>query len=281
MEMLISQPLKDAPLELHDRTAPIPDEEIDRLLEELTEIKLLLFCRILLSHATVLPAALRAANVEEFLNDKEVSDTDLRDLCLKMDNPGLQEIRDACADLGRVAEEGEDEDEDEPAHEELSKTDRISKRLGIPRRFRSAIPDKWASEREKRVKKQGGVPPHIMDQLAESQKTMIDFGNIDDESKFQSRKIRIKVCGKDIYNYRSEKAISRGGWLHFSILAKDSDLHQAVELCRNWEEFWELNVLSTFQYFPAANWLQWKGDRRRQQFLQFVSAFFPITSHLV
>ena len=52
---------------------------------------------------------------------------------------------------------------------------------------------------------------------------MIDFGSIDDDGKFQSRKMRVKICGKEIYNYRSEKAVSRGGWLHFSILAKDSD----------------------------------------------------------
>ena len=89
----------DNPITLKDKTAPIPDEEIDKLLEEIAEIKLLLFCRLLLSHATVLPAAIRAHNLEEFLGDKEVTDADLRDLCLKMDSPGLQEIRDACVDL--------------------------------------------------------------------------------------------------------------------------------------------------------------------------------------
>ena len=218
----------------------------------------------------MLPAALRASTVEEFLNDKDVSDTDLRDLCLKMDNPELQEIRDACADLGRGAQESEDEDDEEPLDEDLSKTERLAKKLGLARRFRKgAIPDRWSSEREKRVKKQGDVPQILMDQFSE--KPMINFGTIDDEGGFQSRKIRVRICGKDIYNYRSEKAISRGGWLHFSIIAKDSDLHKAIELCRNWDEFWELNILSIFQYFPAANWLVWKGDRRRQQFLEKVS----------
>ena len=102
---------------------------------------MLLFCRLLLSHATVLPAALRAATVEDFLNDKDVSDTDLRDLCLKMDNPELQEIRDACADLGRGAEDSEDED-NEPLDEDLSKTERLAKKLGLARRLRKgAIPD--------------------------------------------------------------------------------------------------------------------------------------------
>ena len=100
---------------------------------------------------------------------------------------------------------------------------------------------------------------------------LIDFGDLDDEGKFRSRKLRVKVCGKYIYNYPSEKAISRGGWLHFSIIAKDSDLHDAIKLCRHWDEFWELNVLAMYHYFPARSWLLWKGDRLRQQLLQMVS----------
>lgn len=99
---------------------------------------------------------------------------------------------------------------------------------------------------------------------------MIDFGIIDLAGEFQSRKMRVIVCGKAIYNYRSEKAVNRGGWLHFSILAKEKGLHKAIELCRHWDEFWELNTLAIFQYFPAANWLQWKGDQMRQQLLQMV-----------
>jgi len=60
-----------------------------------------LFCRLLLSHATLLPAVLKANSVEEFLNDQEISTTDLRDLCLRMEKPDLQDIRDTCADLAR------------------------------------------------------------------------------------------------------------------------------------------------------------------------------------
>lgn len=268
----------DAPAELKDKTAPIPDQEIDHLLDELAEIKLLLFCRLLLSHATLLPAALKAASVEEFLLDKDVTDTDLRDLCLKMDNPGLQEIRDACADLSRGEEEADDIDDpaDDQNEGAISKGDRKHERFGLSRRLRSNIPEKWSSERDKCLKRQDQAPQAGTAELQNlSQKTMIDFGDINDEGNFQSRKMRVKVCGKHIYNYRSEKAISRGGWLHFSILAKDSGLHKAIELCRNWDEFWELNILSIFQYFPAANWLLWKGDRRRQQLLQLVSILAP------
>ena len=97
----------DNPVQTHDKTAPMPDDEIDRLLECMGEVKNLLFCRLLLSHASVLPAAIKASNVEEFLNDKDIPDADFRDIALRMDDPGLQEIRDACADLAR----GEEEDD--------------------------------------------------------------------------------------------------------------------------------------------------------------------------
>lgn len=53
------------PVEL-DKT-PLPEEEIDILLEEISEIKHLLLCRQLLSHSTLLPAALKANSVEGFL----------------------------------------------------------------------------------------------------------------------------------------------------------------------------------------------------------------------
>lgn len=75
------------PIELAHKTAPIPESEIVTLVSEIAEVKHLLFCRLLLSHASLLPAALRANSVEEFLNGREVADADLRDLCLKMENP--------------------------------------------------------------------------------------------------------------------------------------------------------------------------------------------------
>ena len=46
-----------------DRTITFDDNEIEQLLEEVSEIKNLLFCRLLLGHAALLPAALRANTV--------------------------------------------------------------------------------------------------------------------------------------------------------------------------------------------------------------------------
>ena len=96
------------PIELANKTPSLPDDAIDILLEEVSEIKHLLFCRLLLSHARLLPVAVRADSVEELLNDADVKDAELRDLCLMMESPGPQDVRDACADLLR----NEDEDKE-------------------------------------------------------------------------------------------------------------------------------------------------------------------------
>ena len=280
----------DNPVELKDRTAPFPDEEIDMLLQDMAEVKHLLFCRLLLAHATVLPAAVKASNVEDFLNNKEVTDTDLRDLAIRMDDPGLQEIRDACADLGR-GDEGDNDDEGGSAeHQEVDRLTSKVRRTRIfeqMKRFRRKskrqsrqLPETWVPEREKQTHHYKMLQQRFDDQSnpEDKGKTWIDFGDVDDEGRFKSKKMRIKVCGKYIYNYPSEKAISRGGWLQFCLIAKDSDLHDAIKLCRHWDEFFDLNILANFQYFPAANWLRWKGDRLRQQLLQLVRSLqtFPL-----
>ena len=271
----------DNPVETHEKTAPIPDHEIDQLLTDMAEIKHLIFCRLALSHAAVLPAAIRASSVDEFLNDKEVTDTDLRDLALKLDNPGLQEIRDACADLGRAEEEEDDVYEEPDEETEVNHLDERLKKMGLSNDDykRGGLPKKWAPAREKQVAENKRARQGIVDALGDMFKdsgeiksqTLIDFGEIDDDSKFKSKKIRVRICGRYIYNYPSEKAISRGGWLQFCLIAKDSDLRDAIKLCRHWDEFFDLNILATFQYFPAAKWLVWKGDHRRKQLLQLVS----------
>ncbi len=92
-----------------------------------------------------------------------------------------------------------------------------------------------------------------MDQGTGSSGAYIDFGTFADETEDRGKKMRIKVCGKVIYNYPSEKAMNRGGWLHFCIIANDSNLFDAVNLCRHWDEFFELNILAVYQFFPAAN----------------------------
>ncbi|KAL6355082.1 hypothetical protein LRP88_11559 [Fusarium phalaenopsidis] len=96
------------PYETHEKTAPMTNEEIESTVSDIRQIKHLLCCRLLLGQASMLPAALRANSVEELLNDPQVAESDLRDLCLKVEGPTLQDIRDACADFARgdEAEEG-------------------------------------------------------------------------------------------------------------------------------------------------------------------------------
>lgn len=93
-------------------------EEINSLAKDINEIKLLLFCQLILSHTSQLPAALRASSIEEFLNDPDITQSDLRDLCLRVEQPSLQDIRDACADHGR----GDEQEVDEEEHFEAEET---------------------------------------------------------------------------------------------------------------------------------------------------------------
>ena len=74
----------------------------------MTEIKHLLFNRLLLSHAGLLPIAIQADSVEDSLNDADVKDADQRDVCMKMENPRPQEVRDACAEPFRNEDENKE-----------------------------------------------------------------------------------------------------------------------------------------------------------------------------
>ncbi|OTA94692.1 hypothetical protein M434DRAFT_394488 [Hypoxylon sp. CO27-5] len=242
----------------HLKTAPLADEEIDSLMKDIKEIKLLLFCRLLLSHASLLPAAVRASSVEEFLNDPQIAVSDLRDLCLKVEQPSLQDIRDACADLIR-GDEPEVEDDDGDVLEEES--------------FEEVI------LQEHRYGYLQGPGWFLTNMLAQRQK-LIDSGKglakLEENFRKKPRKqgkMKVQICGKSIWNYSSEKSMSRDGWLQFSVLAKDCDLHHAVQLCRNWDEFSQLNFLTVWQYFPASNWVSWGSDRLTQQLHEL--GFFP------
>lgn len=292
----------ELPVETYKSSAPLPDEEIDRLLNEITEIKQLLFCRMILSHASLLPAALRAHSVEEFLSDEEVSLADLRAICLKMENPGWQEVRDACADLFRGDEEagagveregGEGEAEAEAEAEDPETVDskeqaqtldakKTKKSVNLPnwRRGFKKGPQIWPSNQEQRLQKQRQRRQKIMDKsTGQNAGKLIDFGTVDDNSEQAGKKLRIKICGRSIYNYPSEKAMNRGGWLHFSIIAKDSALSDAVMLCRHWDEFYELCTLTVFQFFPAGSWIEWMGDRFHQQLLRLVGLSILAKKH--
>ncbi|GKU15973.1 unnamed protein product, partial [Fusarium langsethiae] len=246
------------PHETWDKTAPMSDDEIDSLIRDIREIKLLLFCRLVLSQASLLPAALRASSVQEFLDDTTVAESDLRDLCLKVADPTLQDIRDACADFARgdkpdeklPADNDDDDDEDE-AMEELLKGDSRYRHLHTNDWFKQKILKQAANfGKKKKIKK----------------------------SRRSKAKTKVAICGKSIWNHASENAMSRDGWLQFSVMAKDCDLKHAIQLCRNWAEFSDLNLLALWQYFPASNWTSWAYNRFMQQLQQL--GFFPYFTDL-
>jgi hypothetical protein len=168
--------------------------------------------------------------VKEFLADPEVSGAALRDLCLKMDNPSLQDIRDACADLFRTEDEDDDnETETMGVSDDLSgeKTTEVVEEEDMMlfklKKHKGELPDQWLPKRErnKQMAEELGAMP-TLDSMLESGEgaPAIDFGNI--KHTTPREKIRVKICGRSIWNYPSNKAMSRGGWLHFCIIAKDS-----------------------------------------------------------
>lgn len=238
------------------RTAPLADEEIDSLARDIKEIKLLLFCRLLLSHASLLPAAVRASSVEEFLNDPEIAASDLRDVCLRVEMPSLQDIRDACADLARGDEPEEVEEEEEIDVETfvdvIKKAARYSY-LQVPLKVKPPL--RPGEKVDKKVDK------------------MVD-------KKPSQKRMKVRVCGKSIWNYSSESSMSRDGWFQFSIMAKDCDLAHAVRLCRNWDELSQLDLLTYFEYFPASNWTSFGSEIKVQMQHQLVRPFLFISLRL-
>ncbi|KAF4975727.1 hypothetical protein FZEAL_7503 [Fusarium zealandicum] len=240
------------PYETHEKTAPMTKDEIESAVNDIREIKLLLFCRLLLGQASMLPAALRAGSVHEFLHDAEVVETDLRDLCLKVEEPTLQNIRDACADFARGDEaedqvqdvaDDDDDDYDDETFEDLISDDRKYHHLHTD----DWLHNKFLSKHETKATRK--------------------------KNKALRHKTKVTICGKTIWNHASERAMSRDGWLQFSIMAKDCDLKHSIQLCRNWAEFSDLNLLTLWQYFPASNWVSWGSNRLIQQLQEL--GFFP------
>jgi hypothetical protein len=257
----------DGPGGFNATTPVLSDDEIEVLLTEVAEIKNFLFCRLLLSQPTLLGSALESDSIEEFLGKSEVTREHLRDLCLKLERPGLQVVRDACADFIRERDSVEEEEEEEEGTDtkyDGDATDPMPKKHKQTRLWKAPL-EEYETKREKAAKKNKKQP---LDPEEINEGRPLDFGKITDETEYPRTRLRIKICGRYMYNYPSEKALNRGGWFHFSIIAKDSDYFDVVELCRNWNEFFELNILCLYNYFPAPKWTRFVGDIPRQQLLQ-------------
>lgn len=245
------------PHETLERTGRMTKGEINEVTRDIKEIKQLLFCRILLSHTALLPKALKANSIQEFLEDPDMTDADLRDLCLKLERPTLQDLRDACADLFR-GDEPEEEDHGEGTEQEEETLEEL-------------IVQKW---------RHGHLsnPYALYDRFSKVLPSLKET-HTEDESNAAAeetnRRMKVRVCGRSIWNYASEKSMPRSGWLHFSIMAKDCQFEHALELCRNWDEYSELNFLCTWQYFPASNWVSFGSDKLMSQLHELVSTSVP------
>ncbi|KAM7215461.1 hypothetical protein V8F06_009127 [Rhypophila decipiens] len=256
------------PPELVKRTAPVKDEDITKLISEITEIKLLLFCRQLLSHSKLLPAALRAKSIQEFLADPSISDSDLRDLCLQVEKPSLQALRDACADYFRGDEPDDYEDEEEKEEEEREKNQTTHEYIRHHARYGDLDDGYLFRSFLSRLSR---------DKLGETEKLAQE---VDDDTEMVNKKMKVTVCGRSIWNYASQRRMARDGWLHFSILAKDCSFDDAIALCRNWDEFFDLNVLAMWQYFPASKWMGWSGNFLTEELTQmgFIPFFMDLSA---
>ncbi|KAF2875318.1 hypothetical protein BDV95DRAFT_313916 [Massariosphaeria phaeospora] len=197
----------------------IPEDEIEPLLEEIAEVKLFIFCRLLLSHASLLRIALQANSIEEFLANDQLTQEQLRDLTLALERPSLQDVRNACADFVR----GEDEDDEQVSLDNGGVVEDDHEFRG------KIIPEKYTMKAASNTLEDS---KHLF-----GNEGILNFGKVTNESDYIQKRTRIKICGRYIYDYPSDTALNRGGWFHFSIIARDSDLSEAANLCRNWNEF--------------------------------------------
>jgi len=172
---------------------PVPDDEIEQLLDEVAEVKHFLFCRLLLSHASLLPIALQADSVEQFLANDQVTQEHLRDLALNLERPRLQDVRDACADFIRGEENGDAED-DEPSANEVEKKSETKKKPGkydFKFRGKPRMPEKYQTKREKERDKK---PFPTKDLFGPDEgEGILDFGKVTNESDYEGGKMRIKI----------------------------------------------------------------------------------------
>ncbi|KAF2502049.1 hypothetical protein BU16DRAFT_532461 [Lophium mytilinum] len=94
------------------KSTPMPDNEIDCLLQDIGQTKTLLFCRFLLSHALISPVVVRVESIERFFGRYESQARGFERDLPERETPALQEVRDACTDLARKHEEEEDQLDD-------------------------------------------------------------------------------------------------------------------------------------------------------------------------
>ncbi|KAL8383671.1 hypothetical protein RB595_010733 [Gaeumannomyces hyphopodioides] len=190
----------------------------------------------LLSHAALLPIALRSGSVEEFLADPALVDSsELRDLCLQIEKPTLQALRDACADFARGdADDGRPGLRGDELVEEMTTVEDIR----YKERYRGLDGDGFSLTDQ--------VPPPKKSNMLGPSKKAAQGGSKGEVNEDEPAQQRMKI--------------------RFSIMARDCSFDEAVELCRNFDEFEELNLLARWNFFPASKWNGYRGDWYNKEF---------------
>ncbi|KAF2678109.1 hypothetical protein K458DRAFT_141177 [Lentithecium fluviatile CBS 122367] len=172
-----------------------------------------------------------------------------------------------CADFiwAKEGDEPDTVDEDKSEKEHRPRYKKVPDKYSMKFPVKKRLPERYQTTREKASKSANIRQKQL---YGEGEKEdIVDFGKVTDEKDSKRKRTRIKICSRTMYNYPSEKALSRGRWYHFSVIAKDSSLFDAVELCRNWNEFFEFSILCLCHYLPAPKWTRFIGDLIRRQLL--------------
>lgn len=139
---------------------------------------------------------------------------DLRNRCLKVEQPTLQALRDACADFAR----------DNESDVELAREDEVRQHASTQIPARKNVYDllrEWSMF-------QNLISPVGRKALEEQADLLLA-----EDAPKKSGKMKVRICGRGIWNYGSENAMARNGWLPCSIMAKDCSFEEAIALCRN------------------------------------------------
>lgn len=189
-----------------DHMPAIPTAEAARLVDEIAEIKYFLLCRLLLKDAVLLPAAQKASSLSDFFNNPQVKTQDLRDLSLKIEEPQLQDIRDACADFFRLDDEESDDGGEESSVE--SEDEIEEEPCKQDHRIKHPLPEIWLSKKEKQLRRTGSenaasrmaMAESLKHQLGEEPGARIQFGQDDNHNESKQANLRLKIFGRTIYN---------------------------------------------------------------------------------
>jgi len=203
MRELVERMGKLASMERGVRSYNLKDREdsLAQVRRESNAIREYLLIRLITKNPALLGVALESGSIDEFLQNPQVRNTDLRDLALGLSNPPLQNIRDACADYWAgvaLKKEGATIANEEDINtaslikgkaKQLAIENSLLGKLSTPKKSRKCI-------------------------IIDGEKIPISDSAAQDEKDPVLLEERVKVCGRWIYNYPHERRLPR--YIHSS-----------------------------------------------------------------